>query len=330
MNSLTPLTNAVKVFLSRYSFAIIWMGTIIGVGIIFSFIVQQNSAAPLVPTRTLPVAPGISRPLPPPPPTVTLTIKTGKKGNTLVIQWSNLPANTTAIDIYRGLSVKPTSTWALFKHLAISPGDLANGTAEIDIGKSGLEGFSFYIQAVTSGPANASGTTNESSTVLFTSGIIVPSTNPIPPPPPPPPPPTDSQPSNPTTTTQAPPPPSNSTTSQATTTPTPSGTPYYNPQIQISGYGPAIDAQFYAQHVDRRIQLGWQKLPPNTTRIVIYRSPAGSGPWVDVLAQTIANTGAYSIQVADNTVGAPYYYEMTAFNGTSSIATYGPVFLAAQ
>ena len=85
------------------------------------------------------------------------------------------------------------------------------------------------------------------------------------------------------------------------------------------------------QHVDQTIQMDWQNLPENTTDIAIARSQNQNGPWTDLLEQHNPGTaGSYSLQIVDDTLGSPYYYELTAFAETSTIAIYGPAYLPAQ
>jgi len=112
--------------------------------------------------------------------------------------------------------------------------------------------------------------------------------------------------------------------------PTPSGTPYYNPQIQIETYGNDQSGNFWVQHVDQKIQIGWQNLPQNITDITIARSESESEPWTTVLTQHDPAKGSQSIQVVDDTVGVSYYYELIAFDGENTIAIYGPAYLTAQ
>jgi hypothetical protein len=101
--------------------------------------------------------------------------------------------------------------------------------------------------------------------------------------------------------------------------------------VQIEGYSPAQSNNFWVQHVDQKIQIGWQNLPPDTTSIVILRSANQDGPWVEVLSQENPGVnGAYSIQVVDDTLGSPYYYEMNAVVGSTTVATYGPIYLSGQ
>jgi hypothetical protein len=134
---------------------------------------------------------------------------------------------------------------------------------------------------------------------------------------------------SPSSTNSNPPPSSSSTTPTPTTPPSePTGTPFYNPQVQIEGYGPAQTNNFWVQHVDQKIQIGWQNLPPTADSIVILRSQNQDGPWAVVLSQQNPGVnGAYSIQVVDDTLGVPYFYEMNAVQGSTTIATYGPVYL---
>lgn len=75
--------------------------------------------------------------------------------------------------------------------------------------------------------------------------------------------------------------------------------------------------------------MGWQNLPSSTTDVVISRSAAETGPWTQVFAQGNPDVGqSYSIQIVDDTLGAPYYYELVALEGSTTLATYGPVYLA--
>ncbi len=323
-----------KNFLSKYVYIFIWIGAIVGIGLLFVFVIHENSnLAPLPTTRTgiLPTAPP-----PPPAPSVSLHIQKSKNGNVLLVEWQNLPDNTVALNIYRGTRDKPTSTWALFKHIIITSDNLASGNFLLNIGQSTLANYSFYVQAISNSSGNGTSTSsggqaNGDSTVVFTSSIL--QVTPVPPPPPPPsttPPQTTQNNSN-STGNQNPATQNNngnssSTNSSSSTSQTPNGVPYYNPQIQISGYQSTQSDSFFVQHIDQKIQIGWRNIPAETTDVIVSRSPNQDGPWTVVLTQE--NPGATgSLQIVDNTLDTPYYYHMDAKNGSSTLAAYGPVYL---
>jgi hypothetical protein len=70
-------------------------------------------------------------------------------------------------------------------------------------------------------------------------------------------------------------------------------------------------------------------LPSGTSQVVVSRSATDSAPWTNVLTETnIITDGPYSIEIVDDTLGDPYYYQMNAYdqNG-NNIGTYGPIFL---
>ena len=84
------------------------------------------------------------------------------------------------------------------------------------------------------------------------------------------------------------------------------------------------------QHVDQKIQIGWQDLPAPTNRVTVLRSASTDGPWSTVLVQEDPNiVGPYTIQVVDDTLGNAYYYEMNASATSTVLATYGPILLPA-
>lgn len=323
------------------SFIAFMIGSFILVSIAFYFVLYQGSILPSPASPSAaPAAASVPQPLP--SPSVSLTIQKGKGGNTLFVQWCNLPDNTTALDIFR--SLKNKNDWRLWQTVGMTSSTLTCGNASFDIGSLTYSSYSFYLQAVGGNASPGSGTNQEGQGVLWTSvSTTAPiatsttsttntntSTNTS----------TNTQPSSTNSTSTS----TNSTTTTATTTQnttnqtttsqsttttvTPSGTPYYTPELQISGYGQSPGGIFWVQHVDQKIQLGWQNLPPVTTNIVVSRSLGQSGPWTQVLSQqnvTTSTASSYSIQLVDDTLGQTYYYELNALAGTSLIATYGPV-----
>jgi hypothetical protein len=80
--------------------------------------------------------------------------------------------------------------------------------------------------------------------------------------------------------------------------------------------------------VNQSIEIGWQNLPPGVDTIVVARSQDEDGPWGQILEQENPSaSGTYSLDLVDGTLGDPYYYEMTALTGTTTIGTYGPIYL---
>ncbi len=330
----------------------------------FGFFGGSNSANSLHVQQLVgtPAPPG-----PPPPPSISLTIRKLKTGNSLIIQWTNLPVTTAALDLFCSslLKPEPSSSWTLWKEILLSSGELAAGDREVQLGVW-YKRCSFYVvQAVTAKKVGTlaigatttldfvSGVTggNGESTVLWTSGITLPgvttSTVGLPPPPapnlPPPPPnqngngtPSSTNPGTPNPTSTPPAPPaSTSTGGNPTSTPiggvppnTPSGTPYYNPQVQIVAYAASGSPIFWVQHKNQGIEIGWQNIPPETDTIVILRSNSADGPWIAFMTQQNLPTDNYSIQLVDSSLSKPYYYQMQAIAGSSTVAFYGPDYLA--
>lgn len=338
------------------SFIAFMISAFIIVGGLFFFTLYQGSN---LGSLTANVPPANSGPPPAPPaPSVTLTIQTSTKNATLTITWANLPPDTIALDLYRTLKKK--ISWELWHEIPITTSTLAGGSATFSFGKKEIPAnYSFYIQAVSAANDHEAGggTNNKGEGILWTSAILDATTaknssggggssgvqnnggsnNP-----------TNTgggTPTNPTSTTNTPSTtnstsstnnpnnPQNNTSSNPTNNgtppPTPSGTPYYTPEIKLSGYGQPPGGSFWVQHVDEKIQIGWQNLPPPTTEVEVMRSAGDTGPWSPVLVQQNPITqGPYSIQLVDNTVSQGYYYELNDYSGSSTIGTYGPIYLS--
>ncbi len=275
----------------------------------------------------------------PPPPSVGLFVQASTTGNMFRIEWQNLPDGTVALNILRRLKGKPDSLWLLWKQIALTQNDLASGKASFNIGSSSFAEYSFSIQAVgnlTGQGVNGTTTIGQVITWVSTSTtpIVVTSTPPTTPPPASSPSssPTSSLPSTsptstPTSTLQTP-------TSTPTSTPSasssPQGIPYYSPEIQLSGYGYPPAGSFWVQHINQKIEIGWQNIPAQATTAGVYRANSADGPWTVVFKQNDIDTvGPYTIQLVDNTLNQPYYYQMNAKSGSSILATYGPVLLPA-
>jgi hypothetical protein len=366
-----------KDFLSRHSYIVIWVLALLIIGSLAILIFQLNgiTVGTIVPTTatipTIPASPAASgSPAAQAAPSVTLTIAKSAGGNSLFVQWQNLPSGTVELDIFRS-KTGATSTWSLWKTISITPGQLVDGNFNIDLGSSSLAGYLFYVQAGSGGSGAGGGSGDNSpstdgETILWTSSSTVPIVTTSTPsgdgsnpgdgnPPPPDTPPASSPsssassslPQNPSSTPPSEPssspsstPPSNSgpgNNPSSTENPQPSpppGNPYYNPQVQITGYGTA-SGDFWVEHADQSIEIGWQNIPAEVDTITVARatgtasSTNPTGPWNTIITQQNPGTsGSYSLQLVDNSLNDPYYYEMTALEGSTTIATYGPVYLA--
>ncbi len=318
--------------LKRHTYFVIWMLSLAIIGSLAVAILQLNSYIPT------PLSPAAARfggqknaAAPAPVPQVTLTIVKTRSGNSLFVEWQHLPDGTAALNIYRGKTGTDPSTWQLWKTLSLAGYDLTGGNSQISLGTATENGYSFSVQAVGSMPGSGPGG-GPSQVILWQSSPTAPYVATTTPPASPLPQPITPT-SSPTSSTTQPISQSASSTSASATSsvPAPSGTPYYNPQIQIEAYSSGQSGTFWVQHLDQKIEIGWQNLPAQTTSIVISRSQNQNGPWTNVLAlQNPGTAGSYSIQVVDNTLGVPYYYLMTAFAGSATVATYGPAYLAGQ
>ncbi len=321
--------------LKRHTYIIIWILSLLIIGALAIVVFQLNSytATPLSPTTQL----GAQHTTVPSSPHITLTIVKSRTGNSLFVQWQNLPDGAAALAIYRGKTGTDPSTWLLWKTLSLAGYDLTSGNLHINLGTATENGYSFSVQAVGNTPGSGPGG-GPSQVILWQSSSTTPNvatTTPLQ---------SGSTPANPSSTSPITQTNSSSTTSSTQqisqnssstsgngSSSTPSGTPFYNPQIQIESYGSGRSGTFWVQHLDQKIQIGWQNLPSQTTSIVISRSQNQTGPWTDVLTlQNPGTGGSYSIQIVDNTLGVPYYYAMTAYAGTATLAIYGPEYLAGQ
>lgn len=328
-----------KDFLAHHSYLIIWILALIIVGSISILIIQLNGIT------TGPLSPPISfsAPVAAATPSIAFSIIKSATGTSLFVQWNNLPENTMALDIFRS-KAGASSTWMLWKTVTLTAGDL-NGTTNIDLDSSSGSGYSYYVEAVTGGGDNSS------STIVWTSSstmpVVVTSTPGGGPNPGGPggntPPPVETPSSSPSSSSPSPSPTPSSTPSSTNpgngsssnpgsgnNSSTPPGNPYYNPQVQITGYGNAAGS-FWVQHVNQSIEIGWQNIPGGVDTIIVARSADSSGPWNTLITQqNPGTTGSYSLQLVDDTLNQSNYYEMTALTGTTTIATYGPIYLPAN
>lgn len=327
-----------KDFLARHSYIIVWVLSLFVVGLLAYVIFQLNSYVP--PPSAAPgnpYTPSIHPDyVPPPAPSVTFFIEKAAKnatsGNQFVVQWQNLPNGTVALNILRSTTGK--NNWSLWKTITLTPDELGSGTANLDIGNANEAGYSFEVEAVNdTGSGGDDG--NSSSTILWTSSSTIPVvTTSTPPAPPENPPPQTPPPENDTSSTSSGTDQNNGNQNQPSSTPqesstseTTSGIPYYNPQVQITAYGNA-PGSFWVSHVNQNIEIGWQNIPAGIDTITVARAASSTGPWNTIIIQHNPGTnGSYSLQLVDGTFNDPYYYEMTALEGTTTVATYGPAYL---
>jgi hypothetical protein len=312
-----------RAFLAKHQYLVVWILGLIIVGSLAVLVLKLNGS--FLPTGVALPQPGggPAVPTPTPAPSVALTLGTSGKTNTLTITWQNLPGGTTALDIFRGKG-NNTSTYTLWQTLAVSSG---NGSANFTLGAAD-QGYNYYVQA--EGGGGSGGENSTSTQVLWSSDPTTPST--------PTPTPAATPASTPTPAGATPTPSPTPGNNNQSPTPSPTGTPgnsntttttytYYNPQVQGIGYGTA-NGSFWVEHVSQSIEIGWQDLPANANTIIISRSQSDSGPWNQMLAeQNPAENGSSSITLVDGTLDEPYYYEMTALDGSTTLGTYGPIYL---
>lgn len=269
---------------------------------------------------------------------VTISICVRFDGS-LVLLWDGVAEETKKINIYR--KNKESNELTLWQTITI-PAGTASGSFEL--GKiENPETFSYEFQGISAdgkiiwkaiGVAqNASGTNNgetpggnSNGQNYSSSSQNLPSNTPPPSTPPSNPPPSDLPPvQNPTTTppTGNQPPPGQ----QPDVCSTPGYICYYSPAGQVTGTSTARTASFWVTHVNQKIEIGWQNLTSDITRVIIYRSPAQNN-WVKLVEQSnpILNE-PYSFQLNDNTISKSYYYEMETYAGVSQKETLGPILL---
>lgn len=254
-----------------------------------------------------------STPVSVPTASITIVIQKTKNGTRITVQWENLPDGTVKIEIFRAAT--QNGPGVLIETIAIGPSSLAGGNASFDLTGKNQTGYFYGIAAGDDGsPLYNSAPTTPVDT--STTPAPQPTSQPTP----------SSTPGNGTPETT---PPSDNQTSTGTTENGSDTITYYNPQGGISGTASGtVTENFLVQHVDQKIQIGWQNLPADTDLIVVSRSASNTGPWVAVLTQNnpVVNM-PYSIQIVDDTLGNAYYYKMDGYEENGTTNTYGPVLL---
>lgn len=128
-------------------------------------------------------------------------------------------------------------------------------------------------------------------------------------------------------------PPSVIWTSSPTTPPTPPVNPQNPPALPPapsgSPSGPSIPS-FQVSNSNTWVEVTWQNLPSSTTLVVISRADNPSGPWTMFFSEPNSpTTNPYTVRVAVDTPHTPFFYELEAYDGSTLIGTYGPVYLSA-
>jgi uncharacterized membrane protein YgcG len=268
--------------------------------------------------------------------------------NTVRVTWENLSSEVVRLDIFR--SITGDNRWRKWKSIKIPVGQWS-GSVDIILGSNeDAENYSYYAQSFT----NIGITTWSSEVILAT--LPIPEVETI------------AQNINPSSSGDngssgsgsgsglgsgfsdngssgdtSPPsqsnPPGTSTTTQITLPPPSTSTPpptptylniiyYYSPNGNLIGTSTPIVANFWVQHINKNIEVGWQNLPPQTELIRVYRSKNTSGPWEFLLEQTqIDYVGPSSLKIIDSTLNTPYYYRIEARVGSEILADFGAVYL---
>jgi hypothetical protein len=277
----------------------------------------QKTPIPSSPSNASAVPPA---PIPKPTPSIAIFVQKTKNGIRLTVQWEHLPDGTVKIEIFR--TTNPNSPGVLIDTFMIASSSLAGGSASFDLTGKKQDGYYYGTAAGDDGlplfkstpttPVNVSSTPASQPAPSSNSG------NGASEPPP-------SSPSSSPQTQNGNAPPENNTSGGTDT----STVTYYTPQGDISGTASTTATEnFLVQHVDQKIQIGWQNLPIDTDLIVVSRSASDDGPWVAVLTQNNPVVDApYSVQIVDDTLGDAYYYKMDGYGDNGATSTYGPILL---
>jgi len=243
-------------------------------------------------------------------PSINIGIQKANGKLRLVVRWNDLPDATTKIDVY--YSATENGNYRLIGSIAVAPGTSSGGSGYLSVPNGYQNGY-YYGAAATSGgstlwaststpPSDVSSGTNNETQSGNSGGNISPSNS------------------------------SGTSDFGVSSTSVASGTnnTAFDASSSASASVPTPGESFLVQHADMKIQISWQTLPANTSKVVVSRSASTSGPWVPVLTETSITTyGPYSLEIVDETLGDPYYYKMTVYDAAGAvIETFGPTFLA--
>ena len=249
-----------------------------------------------------------------------VSLELGEKGDSLLMHWQDLSPAAHEVRVYR--AKQGTQDWLFWKSVPVLDGAQAGGAAVVSQGHTNLIGYSFYVQAAGGGGGGSSGGSSAGggggggsppSEVLWTSPPTIPPPAPPPVPPPSPPPAGGSPPAPP----PAPPPSPSLSGSPPAPPPASPGTPPPIPTFQVS-------------HSNNWVEITWQNFPPQTDSLIISRSQNPGGPWSTFFTQANPETtGPYTVRITETAFGVSYYYEITAYQGSTLLGTYGPIYVSA-
>jgi hypothetical protein len=251
---------------------------------------NKGPATSMTPTGTQTATPSDAR--------VSFEIKNSNAGQDFVVAWKNLGSSTQALDVYK--SRTGTGSWSLWRSVPVPNGSQTTGVAETGTGHESLSGNSFYVQAVSfgdggSGGSSGGGEGDAQQNILWTSPPAAPSGDGG----------TDGQ---------------NQNQSSSSDTSADTNTPVSGPRIP----------SFQISNSDTWIEITWQNLPTSTTSLVISRAGSPDGPWTTFFTEPNPVTDVpYTVKVVIDTPNMPFYYELTAYNESALIGTYGPIYLSA-
>lgn len=253
-----------------------------------------------------------------------------KKDGSLSLVWQNMPEITRTVDIYRlhsdGESLELWRTVSIFG---------SNGSLELEQQTgSNASSYRFEIRdesgtvvwsSTMEGVVNTDSEGVEETTTTTTSNTTsAPQATAVTPPP------TQTPPAPQTTSTITPPPvipPENTSTSPVVEPPPDGQIIYYTPSGEISGTSTPQTASFWVGHVNKKIEIGWQNLPEDTTKIKVWRSESENSDYELLLTQQDPKINSDYIRLDDHTISTDHYYKMELYAGTSLTQTYGPLLL---
>lgn len=226
-------------------------------------------------------------------PQISLEVTTVPGNNSLVVTWQDLASSTRELRVYR--AHKGTNNWSFWKNISVPSGSQAGNAAALTGSGASFSTYSYYVQAMGGGGPPAGGSGGSGGGGGSPPQEVLWTSPPEDPP-----------------VSPSPPPPSPS------------------PSPQSGGTSPPPIPTFQVSHSNNLVEVTWQDLPAATTFLVISRSQNPGGPWGTFFTETNPITkGPYTARIADTTPAISYYYEITVYNGTTPINTYGPIYVSA-
>lgn len=254
---------------------------------------------------------------------VTIGIKDGK---TLILSWQNLPTGTSRIDVFRAKLA--CESWSKWKTTEVK--DPNQGSVEIKANEN-ISSNCFYFKAVSESGAQLWSSTPQSQIAYLNGGSTSQtgesnggqnqqtsqstSTS------------TSNQTQGQTSTSTA-----TQTTSTATQTTSTTAQPTSTPTQSTSTVPDIVHTEnFWVEHVNERIEIGWQNMSSGTQKIAVSRSTTENGPWIKLFEQQGPfENKPYVIRLLDETIDSPRYYKLEALSSSgATLQTFGPLLLLA-